>query len=148
MPSGSPSIVPYPNKSRTSSASRPNKPPMTGTRRLLPRSTNVTGKTAAKTRRPRPLGTPPVTPTGRPEQPMASDPQSLLTLLTLHPTSLWAKESPTPTDPRGSAHPPSSTPPTSMTPQYPWIPTPTIATTSRTPPMIKKPYAQTESRTA
>ncbi|KAG5321618.1 hypothetical protein C0989_000264, partial [Termitomyces sp. Mn162] len=59
-----------------------------------------------------------------------------------------AKESPTPTDPRGSAHPPSSTPPTSRTPQYPWIPTPTTTMTSRTLPTIKKPYAQTESRTA
>ncbi|KAG5735420.1 hypothetical protein E4T56_gene12784 [Termitomyces sp. T112] len=147
-PSGLPSIVPYPNGSRTSFASRPSKPPTTGTRRSLPRLTNVTGKTAAKTRRPGPLGTPPVTPTGRPEQLMASDPQSPLTLLTPHPASLWAKESPTPTDPRGSAHPPSSTPLTSMTPQYPWIPTLTIATTSWTPPTIKKPYAQTESRTA
>ncbi|KAG5723957.1 hypothetical protein E4T56_gene9752 [Termitomyces sp. T112] len=121
---------------------------MTGTRCSLPRSTNVTGKIAAKTRRPGPLGTPPVTPTGRPEQPMAFDPQSPLTLLTPHPAPLRAEESPTPTDPRGSNHPPSSTPPTSMTPQYPWIPTPMTTMTSRTTPMIKKPYAQTESRTA
>ncbi|KAG5720269.1 hypothetical protein E4T56_gene3343 [Termitomyces sp. T112] len=35
-----------------------------------------------------------------------------------------------------------------MTPQYPWIPTPMTTTTSQTPPTIKKPYAQTESRTA
>ncbi|KAG5732797.1 hypothetical protein E4T56_gene2760 [Termitomyces sp. T112] len=147
-PSSLPSIVPYPNGSRTSFASRPSKPPTTGTRRSLPRSTNVTGKTTAKTRRPGPLGTPPVTPTGRPEQPMASNPQSPLTLLTPHPASLRAEESPTPTDPRGSTHLPSSTLLTSMTPQYPWIPTPTIATTSQTPPTIKKPYAQTESRTA
>ncbi|KAG5728526.1 hypothetical protein E4T56_gene19554 [Termitomyces sp. T112] len=78
---------------------------------------------------------------------MASDPPSPLTLLTPHPTSPWAEESPTLTGPRGSDHPPSSMLPTSMTPQYPWIPTPTIATTSRTPPTIRKPYAQTESRT-
>ncbi|KAG5716111.1 hypothetical protein E4T56_gene10872 [Termitomyces sp. T112] len=117
-------------------------------RRSLPRSTNVTGKTAAKTRRPGPLGTPPVTPTGRLEQPMAFDPQSPLTPPTPHPASLWAKESPTPTHPRGSAHPPSSMPLTSMTPQYPWIPTPMTTTTSWTLPTIKKPYAQTESRTA
>ncbi|KAG5727067.1 hypothetical protein E4T56_gene20323 [Termitomyces sp. T112] len=222
MPSGLPSVMPYPNGSRTSFASRPSKPPTMGTRRSLPRSTNITGKTAAKTRRPGPLGTPPVTPTGRPEQPMAFDPQSPLTPPTPHPASvrvsvsgcgegvkvgqgavgvsrggigvsqgcvganqnrrgawvearwsiggfwgiggllddvwgsrgqvvtasLQAEESPTPTDPWGSAHPPSSTPPTSMTPQYPWIPTPKTTTTSQTPPTIKKPYARTESRTA
>ncbi|KAG5329389.1 hypothetical protein C0989_009536, partial [Termitomyces sp. Mn162] len=59
-----------------------------------------------------------------------------------------AEESPTLTGPRGSDHLPSSTLPTSMTPQYPWIPTPTIATTSQTPPTIRKPYVQTGSRTA
>ncbi|KAG5732684.1 hypothetical protein E4T56_gene16814 [Termitomyces sp. T112] len=148
MPSSLPSVVPYPNRSRTSFASRPSKPPTMGTRRSLPRSTNVTGKTTAKTWCPGPLGTPLVTPTSRPEQPMAFDPQSLLTPLTPHPTSLQAKESPTPTDPQSSDHLPSSMLPTSMTPQYPWIPTPTTMTTSWTLPMIKKPYVQTESRTA
>ncbi|KAG5327941.1 hypothetical protein C0989_010941, partial [Termitomyces sp. Mn162] len=147
MPSSSPSVVPCPNGSRTSFALRPNKPPTTGTRCSLPRSTNIIGKIAAKTRHPGPRGIPPVTPTGRPEQPMASNPPSPLTLLTLHPASPWAEESPTLTGPWGSDHLPSSTPPTSTTPQYPWIPTLMIATTSRTPPTIRKPYAQTGSRT-
>ncbi|KAG5727488.1 hypothetical protein E4T56_gene12005 [Termitomyces sp. T112] len=119
-----------------------------GTRCSLPRSTNVTGKTTAKTQCPGPLGTPPVTPTGRPEQPMAFDPQSPPTPPTPHPASLRAEESLTPTDPRGSAHLPSSMPPTSMMPQYPWIPTLMTMTTSRTPPTIKKPYVRTESMTA
>ncbi|KAG5347349.1 hypothetical protein C0989_012212, partial [Termitomyces sp. Mn162] len=118
-----------------------------GTRRSLPRSTNVIGKIAVKTRRPGPCGVPPVTPTGRPEQPMASDPPSPPTLLTPHPAFPQAAESPTLTGPRGNDHLPSSTPPTSTTPQYPWIPTPMIATTSRTPPTIRRPYAQTGSRT-
>ncbi|KAG5347298.1 hypothetical protein C0989_012377, partial [Termitomyces sp. Mn162] len=52
-PSGSPSVVPCPNGSRTSFASCPNKPPTTGTRRLLPRSTNVIGEDCSENTAPR-----------------------------------------------------------------------------------------------
>ncbi|KAG5715675.1 hypothetical protein E4T56_gene456 [Termitomyces sp. T112] len=80
MLSSLPSIAPCLNGSRTSFALHLSKPPTTGTRHLLPRLTNVTGKIAAKTQHPGPLGMPPVTPTGRPEQPTAFDPQSPPTL--------------------------------------------------------------------
>ncbi|KAG5734849.1 hypothetical protein E4T56_gene642 [Termitomyces sp. T112] len=103
--SDSPSVAPCLNKSRTSFTSHPSKPPMMGTRRLLPRSTNVTGKIAAKTQHPGPPGTPPATPTGRPEQPTAFGPQSPLTLPIPHPIFPWAEGLPAPTHPWGNVFP-------------------------------------------
>ncbi|KAG5735301.1 hypothetical protein E4T56_gene10971 [Termitomyces sp. T112] len=114
-----------------------------GTRCSLPRSTSITGKIAVKTQHPRPPGTPPVTPTGRPEQPTAFDPQSPLTLPTPHPIFPQAKELPAPINPRDNIRQPSSMLPTSMKLQNPWTPTPMTTMTFQTPPTTKKLYVQT-----
>ncbi|KAG5333543.1 hypothetical protein C0989_005494 [Termitomyces sp. Mn162] len=141
MLSDSPSIVPCLNKSRTSFALHPSKPPTMGTRRSLLRSTNITGKIAAKTQHPGPRGMPPVTPTGRPEQPTAFGPQSLLTPPTLCPIFPQAEKLPAPINPQDNVCLPSSMPLTSMKLQNPWTPTPMTTTTFWTLPMTKKPYA-------
>ncbi|KAG5730303.1 hypothetical protein E4T56_gene10551 [Termitomyces sp. T112] len=148
MLSNSLSITPCLNGSRMSFALHPSKPPMMGTRRSFPRLTNITGKIAAKTWRPGPPEMPPVTPTGRLEQPMAFDPQSPLTPPTSCPVSPWAEELPAPIDPWDNICQPSSTLLTSMKLWNPWMPTPMTMTTFRTPPTTKKPYAQTGFRIA